>query len=95
MGEWIPFIDTRHYHRNLFDGLDAAPDVPTDRVLIVADAERPAEFPGVVLAWLSAAGLDRSTPYRGIAVVDRATADGLARDDIGIYRPDGRRVTLP
>ena len=95
MGEWLPFIDTRHYHRNLFGGLDAAPDVPTDRVLIVADAERPAEVPGVVLVWLSAAGLDRSTPYRGIAVVDRATADGRARNDIGIYRPDGRRVTLP
>ena len=93
MAEWLPFIDRRHYHRNLFGGLDVAPDVPADRVLIVADAERPAEFPGVVLAWLGAAGLDGSTPYRGIAVVDRATANGLARYDIAIYRPDGRRVT--
>jgi hypothetical protein len=93
MGEWQPLIDPRHYHRNLFAGLDDAPDVPDDRVLIVADGERPAEFPGVVLTWLSAAGLDRSTPYRGIAVVDPATGDGLARYGLGIYRPDGRRVT--
>src|SRR5262245_35983903 len=27
MGAWLPLIDTRHYRRNLFAGLDVAPDV--------------------------------------------------------------------
>ena len=93
MGEWQPLMDPRHYHRNLFAGQDDAPDVPDDRVLIVVDAERPAEFPGLALIWLTAAGLDRSTPHRGVAVVDGATADALARHGVAVYRPDGRRVT--
>jgi hypothetical protein len=87
MGEWLPLIDMRYYRRNLFAGLEAAPDVPDDRALVVVDRERPAELPGVTLTWLEAVGLDRSTPYRGIAVVTRAAADALAGDDVGVYRP--------
>jgi hypothetical protein len=87
MGEWLPLIDKRHYHRNLFAGLDAAPDVPADRALVVLDRERPTELPGVTLIWLETVGLDRSTPYRGIAVVARAAAQALAEHDVGVYRP--------
>ena len=93
MGEWQPLIDTRHYHRNLFSGLDAAPDVPEGAVLIVADRDRPTEFPRRALTWLTAVGLDRSTPYRGIAVVDTETADALASHDVAVYRTNGRRVS--
>ena len=93
MGEWQPLIDTRHYHRNLFSGLDVAPDVPEGAVLIVADRDRPTEFHRLALTWLTAVGLDRSTPYRGIAVVDTTTADALASHDVAVYRPDGRRVS--
>ena len=64
MGEWQPLIDTRHYRRNLFSGLDVAPDVPEGAVLIVADRDRPTEFPRLALTWLTAVGLDRSTPRR-------------------------------
>jgi len=93
MGEWQPLIDTRHYHRNLFSGLDVAPDVPEGAVLIVADRDRPTELPRLALTWLTAVGLDRSTPYRGIAVVDPETADALASHDVAVYRTNGRCVS--
>jgi len=94
MGEWLPLIDTRHYRRNLFAGLDAAPDVPDDRDLVVVDREHRAELPGVTLTWLETVGLDRSTPYRGIAVVTRASAEALAGHDVGVYRPVAARTVL-
>lgn len=89
MGEWLPLVPKQHYHRNLFEGLDAAPDVGEDSVLVVADRDRPGPGPqGVTLTWLKAVGIDRSTPYRGIAIVKRAAADMLAADgSIGLYRP--------
>src|SRR5713226_5619980 len=66
MGPFISAVDERMHRRNLFEGLDAAPDVPMGGILLVADraAAGPAT-PGIV--WLWAVGLDRSTPYRGIA----------------------------
>ena len=93
MGEWLPLIDTRHYRRNLFAGLDAAPDVPDGCALVVVD-RAPAELPGLELTWLETVGLDRSTPYRGIAVVTRAAAEALAGHDVGVYRPVAAR-TVP
>ena len=88
MGDWLPLIQKQHYRRNLFDGLDQAPDVAEDCVLIVADHDRPAEVPGVALIWLKCAGIDHSTPYRGVAVV---TGDGAgiatARGRFAVYRP--------
>lgn len=88
MGEWLPLIEKRHYRRNLFEGLDAAPEVTEGEVLVIADRERPGAVPGVKLAWLRAVGLDRSTPYRGIAVVTRAAAGAIAGGGgVGIYRP--------
>ena len=41
MGEWLPLIDRRHYRRNLFAGLEAAPDVPETHVLLIADRDQP------------------------------------------------------
>ena len=37
MGEWLPLIDRRYYKRNLFSGLDRAPVVRMDQVLLIAD----------------------------------------------------------
>ena len=91
MGEWLPLIDTRHYRRNLFAGLEAAPDVGDHLVLLIVDRERPAAVPGLTLSWLEAAGLDRSTPYRGIAVVEHADAEALAGHGVAVYRPVGVR----
>jgi hypothetical protein len=87
MGEWLPLIDTRYYRRNLFAGLDAAPDVGDDSVLLVVDREHPAPVRGLTLTWLEAVGLDRSTPHRGIAVAERTAADALGGHGVGMYRP--------
>lgn len=89
MGEWLPLVPKQHYHRNLFDGLEAAPDVAEDYVLLVADRDRTGAGPrGITLTWLKAVGIDLSTPYRGIAVIQRAAAEALGADGgIGVYRP--------
>jgi hypothetical protein len=88
MGDWLPLIQKQHYRRNLFEGLDQAPVVAEDCVLIVADRDRPADVPGVALIWLKCAGIDHSTPYRGIAVVKGDGAGtGTARGRFAVYRP--------
>jgi hypothetical protein len=88
MGDWLPLIQKQHYRRNLFEGLDQAPDVAQDCVLIVADRDRPADVPGVALIWLKCAGIDHSTPYRGIAVVKGDGAGtATARGRFAVYRP--------
>ena len=90
MGEWLPLIDRKHYRRNLFEGLAAAPAVSGDCVLLVADrpaAEGPAD--GVDFIWLKTVGLDRSTPYRGIAVIRRDAAERFDTADsrFAVYAP--------
>jgi hypothetical protein len=88
LGEFLRLIDRRHYHRNLFAGLEAAPAVAQDQVLLVWDASAPQRLPGIECAWLQAVGIDRSTPYRGIAVLPAVQASGLGdRSDIGRYVP--------
>jgi hypothetical protein len=74
MGPFIPVVDERLHRRNLFEGLDDAPHVATDAILLVADRDsRQADDHEVV--WLKAVGLDCSTRYRGIAILpDRARA---------------------
>lgn len=87
-GEWQSLVDRRHYHRNLFDGLDATPDVPAAACLLVADRAQPDAAGAIRFTWLKAVAIDRSTPYRGLAVVPTIDAERLAQDGgIGIYRP--------
>jgi hypothetical protein len=88
MGEWLPLIDRQWYRRNLFDGLDTAPTVSDDQVLLVADRD----VPDVTLdfTWLKVAGIDRSTPYRGITVVNKNTVPALPAD-VAIYKPASKR----
>ena len=87
MGEWLDLIDRRYYRRNLFAGDERAPDVAQDRLLLVADRDRPEPgLAGLDWTWLECAGIDRSTPYRGIAVATEAQARGLG-GDITAYRP--------
>lgn len=88
MGMWLPLIDRDHYHRNLFAGLDIAPEVPDTGLLLVADRYEPEPMlAGFAWTWLEAVGLDRSTPYRGIAVVSSANAISVPRADVVSYRP--------
>ncbi len=78
MGEFVPMVDRALHRRNLFDGLDAAPEVAPDGILLVADhATAGRDLAGV--SWLRCVGIDRSTAYRGIAVcADLATARAVA-----------------
>jgi hypothetical protein len=87
MGEWKPLIDLRYYKRNLFDGLDHAPHVGAEQVLLMADREQPdSSLPG--MTWLRAVAIDKSTPYRGIQVVSAEEADRWAVvENVGLYRP--------
>jgi RimJ/RimL family protein N-acetyltransferase len=85
MGPWVGLVDEAQHRRNLFDGLDVAPEVPQGSVLAVADRAAP-DRKG--LTWLRTAGLDRSTPYRGIAVLpDAASARRALRGAVALYRP--------
>ena len=95
MGEWKALIDPRYYKRNLFAGLDHAPQVADDARLLVADRER-AEGPisGIQFTWLECVGIDRSTPYRGLAVV-AATAVPELPASVAVYRPASSRMTPP
>jgi hypothetical protein len=58
--------------RNLFEGIDAAPQVSGGEYLVALDSASPdVELPGVRLSWLKSTGFHMSTPYRGLAVVER------------------------
>jgi hypothetical protein len=88
MGEWLPLIDRRHYHRNLFEGLAIAPPVDTGARLLVADRDaKDAALADLGFQWLTCVGIDRSTPLRGIAVVDAATAARAGARPLAVYRP--------
>ena len=99
MGEWLELIDRNHYRRNLFDGLDRAPPVADGQALLIADREHPEpQLAGVDWTWLECVGIDRSTPYRGVAVAEaerarRASGGSTGRsvggdgDGIALYMP--------
>ncbi len=77
MGEFQGLVDKRYYHRNLFSGLDLAPAVSPGQVLLVWDAASARATDGFEFTWLKAIAVDKSTPFRGIAVVEATTANAL------------------
>jgi hypothetical protein len=93
MGPWVPLIDRQHYRRNLFDGLEHAPEVAPGQILLVAERDTPAPADARV-TWLRTVGLDKTTPFRGIAVAREPEARALASalgGPVGLYRPISRR----
>ena len=86
--DWKPMIT--FWNRDVFEGMDA-PDVPLDSMLLVLDRAAPdGPTGGISFSWLRAAGLDRSTPYRGLAVLDRGAAERLSPAQVPgvrIFRP--------
>jgi hypothetical protein len=92
--DWKPIIT--FWNRDLFGGADA-PEVPMDSILLVLDRPAPAGSPlSIPFQWLPAVGLDRSTPYRGLAVLGRAEAGRLALDTVAglrTFRPVIPQVT--
>jgi len=93
LGEWAQLVDRRYYRRNLFDGAERAPGVNVGHVLLVADRDTPeAGLADVDWKWLTCVGVDLSTPYRGIAVVDRKTGERAASSaNVALYVP----ATMP
>ncbi len=95
MGPFLAVVDEHLHRRNLFAGLDAAPEVPMTGFLLVADRAAPGpvqDWPAPDgLVWLRAVALDRSVPFRGIAVFPdlaaaRAAASRLAGPAV-LYAP--------
>src|SRR5262245_30510733 len=85
--DWKPMIT--FWNRDVFDGMDA-PDVPMDSLLLVLDRAAPEASLAVSFSWLRAAGLDRSTPYRGLAVVPQHDAQRLPLTQlpgVRVFRP--------
>jgi hypothetical protein len=91
-GEWQAKMG--NWHRNLFAGIDHTPDVGSDTRLVLVEAEAAAKLPaGVAVAWMDAAGLDRSVRRRGLALAAPATADPLAGSvGLRVLRPIGPRL---
>jgi RimJ/RimL family protein N-acetyltransferase len=86
MGPWVGLVDETLHRRNLFDGIEAAPEIPAGGILAVADRAAPEALDG--FTWLRAAGLDRTTPCRGVAVFpDAASARRATRGRAALYRP--------
>lgn len=56
------------WRRNLFDGALEAPRVADDKLLVLIDThEQPS--PGEDIVWLRSVALDKSTSFRGLAIV--------------------------
>ncbi len=76
-----------NWDRNLFTGMEAAPEVSAEDCLVMLDDPAAARTaPAVDFAWLDIAGLDRTTTRRGLAIVDRGTGESLARGKAEILR---------
>lgn len=86
---WKPRL--KYWLRNLYSGMDRQPAVPMDSVLVVLDAQSPGATLGdIAFTWIECVGLDKTTPYRGMAVVPRAQAEAWFKDTrpgLQIYRP--------
>lgn len=98
-GAWQ--ADMINWHRNLYEGLDATPEVADDSFLLFVDekrevAEREIALPSAVrMHWLNLVGLDRTIPHRGIAVLDDAAAIlAVAKVDtrVKVFRPITKKI---
>lgn len=88
-----------NWHRNLFAGIDEAPEAGPDSCLLVLEDRAAAErFPDHAFAWMEACGLDRSVPRLGIAIAGRAVGGRLAAAPSGtlrLYEPIMSRKVSP
>jgi hypothetical protein len=80
--------------RNVFAGIEVAPDVQHGQCLLSIDAEHECADPAVIAwQWGRSVALHRTTPVRGLAVVSAAAAQGLAGPGLTVYEPHGARLT--
>lgn len=95
-GGWDDLVT--NWDRNLFTGMEAAPEVSAEEYLVMLDDPATTnKTSGVDFTWLEIAGLDRTTPRRGIAIVDQETGVHLAREKpaaIRVFEPiTDRRIS--
>lgn len=90
-GEWQTKMG--NWHRNLF-ACDHTPDVAPDARLVVVEAGGGTPLPDhVSVTWMGAAGLDRSVPRRGFAVLPPSPADALVgTPGLRVLKPLGPRL---
>jgi hypothetical protein len=92
-GEWQH--EHTNWYRNLFDGIEHTPDVPSDAHLLMCegDANVPDTCAGSV-TWLTGVGLDRSAERRGIAIVppSKLTAGLFALAGVRLFKPISPRI---
>ena len=63
--------------------------------MLVADrAQVEGSIAGIAFTWLKCEGIDHSTPYRGLAVIDAQTLPALD-DTVAVYHPATPRMTPP
>jgi hypothetical protein len=97
MGPFVSIVDEHLHRRNLFEGLDVAPEIEMSGILLIADRpDAGAAAPGLV--WLRAVGLDRSMAYRGVAVLPDLPAAREMASRIGgaaLYTPMTKRFAPP
>lgn len=92
---WKPFLSL--WTRNVYAGLDDAPDFSSDRLVLILDSDRPVWPFEVPVTWLESRGLDRTAPYRALASVPESDWDRLAQAHPAIraFRPITKRHAKP
>lgn len=97
MGDWLPLIDRRYYRRNLFEGLDRAPEVASGQVMLIEDLQAMPDGDAAGASGgagghvLRSVGLDQSTPFRRLQVVADDAAAGAGDAGVAVYRPASQR----
>jgi hypothetical protein len=94
VGEWRAL--QTNWHRNLLEGLEETPDVPSDAHLLVLRDMQDAALPnGIAVSWLRGIGLDGTIERCGLAVVrDTAPLVPFARRNqrLCLYRPISEKI---
>jgi hypothetical protein len=89
-------IAREHYRRNLFEGLDCAPEVEAGQVLLLEDLNAVPAGDASATSYrghcLRSVGLDRSTPCRFVQVVPDAAEHLPHRAEVAVYRPVSARL---
>ena len=69
--------------------MERAPQVRDDQYLVSIDsADKSETVAGVTLAWLEATGFHKSTPYRGIGVIESDQLDAVrVHASDSLYQP--------
>ena len=84
-GEWQALMT--NWHRNLYSGLDIAPEVREDQVLVITEVEASSPaLKGLALTWLDNVGLDRTVGRRGISILPSAAAENIWVRTVGAVR---------